>query len=227
MCHSLSRIVARRVLSSSVERERWSSAGVSVEDSVSGVLTEEVSKVSRHQEVWLFEPNDLHDLEEHIAWQADKSSDGFPAFVDPEPVVTKGRFGRRKEQDTGFGFTLAYNGEAPGSVVMMVDAPDIDVRARLVNGDPALPEGWSFFREEGYGVCLASDGLPDAPRTAKWMIDALVAFGAPFRPARSGCTAQEPCRTLIPTTDPALQTAGDELRCGDDPVWLGGEVVAD
>jgi hypothetical protein len=136
--------------------------------------------VSRHQELWLFEPSDLHDLERHIALQSDKKSDGFPAFVDPEPVMTKGRFGRKKEQDTGFGFSLAHNLEAPDSVLMMVTAPDIDVRARLENADPPLPDGWSFFREGGYGVCLVSDGLPDAPRTARWMIEALVAFGAPL-----------------------------------------------
>jgi hypothetical protein len=91
--------------------------------------------------------DDLASIVRLIEAHSHAADEGYPAFVEPEPATSKGRFGRTKEAAVDHGVGIHVADPSSGSMEAMFFAPD----------DPAIRlsafQGWMV-------VSRVQSGLP-------------------------------------------------------------------
>lgn len=113
-------------------------------------------------------------------------NEGFPAFVEPEPETVKGRFGRTKEVPVEHSVGIHLADPATGSMEAMFTAPE-NPAERFENGTLPLAPGWAIDETMPGSGRLYSEGPPAADLTARWLVDTLLALGAPLPTGRWRC----------------------------------------
>jgi hypothetical protein len=145
-----------------------------------------------------FADGERSSLVEQIAASVDPRSDGSPVEVEPEPVETvKKRFGRDREVLTGFSASYSFVGGGARAAAAAIQGhllwttPDgldhTTFTGALERASIRLPDSWSLDFETMPGTAYAT--TPDARGTdaaamADWLLDGLLALGAPLPTGR-------------------------------------------